>query len=79
MIDENGSSSMSSISIATDPLRVDAAELDLRPRPQAVRDSDGSVRHPIAEVRTELHRAILSPATGRETGSVRLREALTEL
>jgi hypothetical protein len=47
---------------------VDAADLDLRPRPQAVRDSDGSVRHPIAKARTELHRAILSPATRRATG-----------
>ena len=47
---------------------VDAADLDLRPRPQAVRDRDGSVRHPIAKVRTELHRAILSPASRRATG-----------
>ena len=49
---------------------VDAADLDLRPRPQAVRDRDGSVRHPIAKVRTELHRAILSPASRRATGDV---------
>ena len=41
---------------------VDAADLDLRPRPQPVRNRDGSVCHPIAKVKAELHRAILSQA-----------------
>ena len=50
---------------------VDAADLDLRPRPQAVRDRDGSVCHPIAKVKAELHRAILSPAPRGATGGMR--------
>ena len=49
---------------------VHAADLDLRSRPEAIRDGDGSVGDAIAELRTELHRAILSPATRRATGVV---------
>ena len=50
---------------------VDAADLDLRPRPQPVRNRDGSVCHPIAKVKAELHRAILSPVPRGATGVMR--------
>src|SRR5437868_230968 len=39
---------------------VGAADLDLRPRPEPIGDSDGSVRYSIAKVRTELHAAIVA-------------------
>ena len=40
---------------------VDASDLDLWSRPEAVGDGDGSVRHSIAEISAELHAAIVSP------------------
>lgn len=46
-----------------DPGRATAvhpADLDLRPRPEAVRHGDRPVRHPIAELCTELHPTILA-------------------
>jgi len=45
---------------------VDASDLDLRSRPEAVRDGDGSVRDSIAKVRAELHAAIVSSGADAE-------------
>jgi hypothetical protein len=40
---------------------VDASDLDLRSRPEAVGHGDGSIRYAIADVSAELHAAIVSP------------------
>jgi hypothetical protein len=39
---------------------VDTSDLDLRSRPEPVRDRDAPVRHSIAEISAELHAAIVS-------------------
>ena len=41
--------------------RVDASDLDLWSRPEAVGEGDGSVGYSIAKIRAELHAAILAP------------------
>jgi hypothetical protein len=47
---------------------VDASDLDLWSRPEAVGDGDGSVRYSIADLSAELHTAIVSPhAVSRPT------------
>ena len=55
---------------------VDAPHLDLRSGPQAVGDGDGPVRHPVSELRAELHAPIVRPtgAGCRPVGQV-LRSA----
>src|SRR5438477_5774935 len=40
---------------------VDASDLDLWSRPEAVGDGDGSVCYSIADISAELHTAIVSP------------------
>src|SRR5256714_5364316 len=45
---------------------VDASDLDLWSRPEAVGEGDGSVRYSIAKIRAELHATIVSPDAGAE-------------
>lgn len=45
---------------------VDASDLDLWSRPEAVGDGDGSVRYSIADISAELHAAIVSPDADAE-------------
>src|SRR4051794_34930283 len=48
---------------------VDASDLDLWSRPEAVGDGDGPIGYSIAELRAELHRAIVTRRTGFYLGA----------
>lgn len=52
---------------------VDASDLDLWSRPEAVGDGDGSVLYPIADISAEIHVAIMSPDADAEPAFVGIK------